>query len=169
MAVTTLTDTLKQVIEYLAEAQKNYTNKKVEEFVADLGKTKDELKNLISALDGLDFKEDGQVDAKVITAKVAELEATVKTLQDNISNQSASVSDNISKEIETIKSDISDIKDNLIAKLTERVNTIEEKLANMEVDLNTLKSKVDELYADNSSANNNSTDNNSSTPAGLGL
>jgi len=156
MAVMTLTDTLKQVIEYLAEAQKKYTDRKIEDLVADLGKTKDELKNLVAALDGLDFKEDGVVDVKVITTKVAELEAAVKTLQNNISNQSTTVSIDVNKEIEAIKADISDIKNNLIAKLTDRVNTIEEKLTNMEIDINSLKAKVDEIYSNNSNNSNNS-------------
>jgi len=156
MVVMTLTDTLKQVIEYLAEAQKKYTDRKIEDFVVDLGKTKDELKNLVAALDDLDFKEDGKVDAKVITAKVTELEAAVKTLQNNISNQGATVSADVNKEIEAIKADISDIKNNLIAKLTDRVNTIEEKLANMEIDINSLKAKVDEIYSNNSDNSSNS-------------
>ena len=83
-----LTDKLTEIFEYMAELQKKYTDNKVsteiENYVKDLEVTKEELKALVKALDNLDFKEDGKIDANVITAKVASNEAEIKVTKENI-------------------------------------------------------------------------------------
>ena len=171
----TLTDQLMDIISYLADAEKKFINTTVDgkvskaindtisKYETELGKTKDDLQNLVKSLDGLDFKEDGQIDVKVITGKVANLEASIKSINDKIdsivsaaNNGETVSSDEVTKlesDIKIITSDIKDIKDKIIADLTNRVTTLEtnytsleKRVSDLEVDVEKIKAQIDKSF-----------------------
>ena len=175
VAAKTLTDQLMDIISYLADAEKKFVNTTIDgkvskaineaisKYEVELGKTKDDLQNLVKSLDGLDFKEDGQIDVKVITGKVTNLEASIKSINDKIdsivsaSNSGETVSsDEVTKleaDIKIITSDIKDIKDKIIADLTNRVTTLEtnytsleKRVSDLEVDVEKIKAQIDKSF-----------------------
>ena len=172
----TLTDQLMDIISYLADAEKKFINTTVDgkvskaindtisKYETELGKTKDDLQNLVKSLDGLDFKEDGQIDVKVITGKVTNLEASIKSINDKIdsivsaaNNGETVSSDEVTKlesDIKIITSDIKDIKDKIIADLTNRVTTLEtnyialeKRVSDLEVNIEKIKAQIDKSYS----------------------
>jgi len=158
-----LTEQLMDIISYLAEAQKKFVNKTVDskinetisKYEEELGKTKNELEELVKALDNLDFKEDGKIDPKVITGKVADLEAAVNTIKEKIENLSITnndeaASDDVQKleaDIKIIQTDIKEIKDKIIAALTERVDALEKNVSDLQKQVNNLQVDVDKIKA----------------------
>ncbi len=176
VAAKTLTDQLMDIISYLADAEKKFIdttvdgkvskaiNDTISKYETELGKTKDDLQNLVKSLDGLDFKEDGQIDVKVITGKVANLEASIKSINDKIdsivsaSNNGETVSSvevtKLESDIKIITSDIKDIKDKIIADLTNRVTTLEtnytaleKRVSDLEVNIEKIKAQIDKSYS----------------------
>ena len=139
---TKLTQVLVDLFKYFVTETKGFVDKefeaKIKDYVADLGKTKDELKNLVQALDGLDFADDGKIDVKTVTAKIASNEAAAKELKDAITRIDASLTDikkDIQTQIDELKTNIKEIstKSNSassqeIEDLKSRVSTIEEIL-----------------------------------------
>ena len=151
----TLTEQILDIMSYASDLQKKYTDGKVteevEKYNVELSKTRDDLQALIEALDSLDFKEDGKIDAKVITAKVAQNEADVKVNKDTIAKVDAKLAkvqetlDNAgvasSKDIAQIKEDLKTVKGN-IEDLENRVKTNEDKIANLTLDVEKIKADL---------------------------
>jgi len=154
-----LTSQLTEVLKYFAGLEKDFVNKTVTDsfskFEEKLGTTSTELQNLVKSLDGLDFKEDGKIDPTVITGKVATLEASVKTLKDQISSME-STTDNTSSEdvkklqaqINSMKIDVDDIKTKVLAKITDRVSTLEGNVTNLTDRVDALELDVKKIKAD---------------------
>ena len=157
--VQSLTDQLTEVLSYLVDLQKGYTDNKVqaevEKYNEELGKTRDDLKALVDALDALDFKEDGEIDAAVITAKVAENAAavevvkaeaaTVKSDIENIKNLLDNESLN-SEDITSIKQDINTLKSS-VESLTQKAEDIATRVQNTETDIENMKLDITQLKA----------------------
>jgi len=151
----TLTEQILDIMSYASDLQKKYTDGKVteevEKYDAELSKTRDDLQALIEALDSLDFKEDGKIDAKVITAKVAQNEADIKVNKDTIAEVDAKVAkvqetlDNAgvasSEDIAQIKEDLKTVKDN-IEDLENRVKANEDKIADLALDVEKIKAEL---------------------------
>jgi len=155
----TLTDQISEVLVYMANLQKKYTDEtidaKIEDYVKDLGATKEELKALVEALDGLDFKEDGKIDAGVITAKVANNEAEVKVTKDEIEKVKEVLS-KVEKSVESLENngvdltpvynEITSVK-NDVANLTTRVETLENTVKTQQTQIEALQLDVAKLKA----------------------
>ena len=149
----TLTDQISDVLVYKADLQKKYTNKtidtKIENYVKDLGATKDELKALLKSLDGLDFKEDGKIDASVITAKLANNEAETKVAKDEIEKLKeilVKIEKSI-KSLETNEVDLNPVYD-IINKIKNKINQNESDLTNKISKLkNIVKKQQDQIEA----------------------
>ena len=162
-----LTDQILDIMSYASNLQKQYTDNKVtqevEKYDAELSKTRDDLKALIDALDALDFKEDGEIDAKIITAKVAENEASVKVNKDEIDEVKTKINkiqetiDNAgvasSEDIAQIKEDLDTIKVN-IDSIEDRIKNNEDKIAELVLDVEKIKAGL----ANNTKTNNDKED-----------
>ena len=110
-----LTNLLITLFKAFAEETKIFVDRefenKIKAYVEDLDKTKDELKELVKALDSLNFKEDGQIDVKVLTAKVASNEAAVAEIKNILATLQQAEQLN-EKTIDQVKIDLeSKIKD----------------------------------------------------------
>ena len=155
--VQNLTDQITEVLEYMAGLQKTYTDKtidnKISDYSADLGKTKDELQALVKSLDGLDFKEDGKIDPKVITAKVAQNEADMKVARESLADvkskltdMEAAIKNGGNVDLTDVDAKIKAVKDEVEA-VKAKVQGFDGKFADQQKQLDALKLDVEKLKA----------------------
>ena len=162
----TLVNILVELFSYQAELQKKFTMDEITTKVADyltkydeeIGKNADELKNLIKALDELDFKQDGVIDVKALTKAVAENQAEVMNIKDSIQ----SLKDN-GVDLTEVYSKI----DNNAKKINDLTAVVE----GLQASIDDIKAKLDEVYAKSSEEGTEGTeetseDNNEGTVLG---
>jgi len=105
----TMTEILIELFQYFGSMSKKYILDQIAKSNAEIGKTKEELESLVKALDGLDFKEDGQIDVKTLTSKIALTEADVETLKKTLDNIKNDVQGEIEKANVQVKADLKDL------------------------------------------------------------
>ena len=132
---------------------------KIKTYVEDLGKTKNELKELVKALDSLDFKEDGQIDVKVLTAKIASNEAAIAEIKNVLAalQQAEQLNEKNIDQVRTdLESKIKDLKaviDNLTTPSSttssidvNKIEDLEKRISDLEnfvqIDINEVKKAI---------------------------
>jgi len=135
-----MTDYTKFLVElfgYQIDLQKEFTkeelNKAVKEYEEKLGKTTDELNSLIEALDKLDFKEDGKIDVATLTKAVAQNTADTKDLISRVDDL---------EDIITSVSDGGSVDES-------RIEALEKKVDEMQLDIDYIKNAIANKYGDN--------------------
>jgi len=150
-AVVDLTDQLIEIFKYYTEKNKEFTKKEIlehlEKYGEDLKLTKDQLKELIKALDGIDFVQDGKIDVKVLVGKIAKIEAIANTNNDELKAIKEIINEN-KEEVNKIKTFVSNIAELNIDNVQDEIKEIKNKISELDKKIDIHEKAIKSLQID---------------------